>query len=77
MRMILLGICLLLGGCVTAEERLAQDDRACQSYGMVKGSPAYQNCRMQLENNRAAVRASERFGADSCAVCNLKRMLEN
>jgi hypothetical protein len=55
-------VCCILGGCQTTEERVAADDRQCQSYGVQPGSPAYVQCRMNLDNNRAAVKASERFG---------------
>jgi len=41
--------CLLLSGCVTAEEQAKLDDSKCQSYGAKPGSPGYFQCRTQLE----------------------------
>jgi hypothetical protein len=58
----LLGL-LALSGCVTAEQRMAQDNDQCLSYGVAKGSPAYVECRMRLDSNRAQVKASERFAS--------------
>ena len=63
-RAIVLGA-LLLAGCQTTEERFAKDDAQCQSYGVAKGTPAYTQCRMQIDQNRANVRAAERFGTGS------------
>ena len=54
-------IALLLAGCQTTEDRIAVDDRQCQSYGVAPGSPAYVQCRMNLDAGRANVQASERF----------------
>lgn len=56
-------LALMLAGCQTVEERIAIDDKQCQSYGVGVGSPAYVQCRQSLDTNRANVRASERFGA--------------
>jgi hypothetical protein len=58
---VLAALAAALGGCVTTEDRMAQDDAKCASYGLLKGSGPYAQCRMQLENNRAAITASERF----------------
>jgi hypothetical protein len=44
--------CLLLSGCVTAEEQAKLDDSKCQSYGTKPGEPAYFQCRTQLETER-------------------------
>jgi hypothetical protein len=55
-------LALLLSGCQTADQRIAVDDRQCQSYGVAPGSPAYVQCRSSLNANRANVAASERFG---------------
>ena len=52
----------LLTGCQTTEDRIAADDRRCQSYGTKPGDPAYVQCRMGLDNNRAMVESSERLG---------------
>ena len=53
---------LPLAGCMTTEQQIALDDTKCQSYGVPKGSPAYVQCRGQLDQNRAMVQSSERFG---------------
>jgi hypothetical protein len=67
---------LFLAGCQTTEERLAADDYRCQSYGLKKGDPAYAQCRMNLDTNRANVTASERFGAGGGIVGAVKRATE-
>lgn len=36
----------------------AGDDATCRSYGTAPGSPNYVQCRMNLENNRAQLRAT-------------------
>jgi hypothetical protein len=33
----------------------AEDDAKCRSYGVAPGSPAYVQCRMNLDNQRAAL----------------------
>lgn len=66
-------LALLLAGCQTTEERLAADDVRCQSYGLHKGDPAYAQCRMNLDTNRANVTASERFGAGGGLVGAIER----
>jgi outer membrane biogenesis lipoprotein LolB len=59
---------LTLAGCAEYEARQqeranaqaaamnANDDAQCQSYGAAPGSPAYIQCRMNLDNQRAAMR---------------------
>ena len=54
-------LALLLAGCQTTQEQIAADDHQCQSYGVAVGSPAYVQCRANLDTNRANVKASERF----------------
>lgn len=66
-------LALLLTGCQTTDERLALDDRQCQSYGTKPGDPAYIQCRMNLDTNRANVRASERFGNGVGLIDAIKR----
>jgi hypothetical protein len=53
---------LMLTGCQTTEDRIAQDDRQCKSYGVKPGDQAYMQCRMNLDTNRANIKAAERFG---------------
>lgn len=55
-------LALLLAGCQTDQERIAKDDDQCQSYGVAKGSPAYVQCRMNLDHDRANLKASQQFG---------------
>jgi hypothetical protein len=66
-------LALLLAGCQTTEERLAADDAQCRSYGTKPGDPAYVQCRMNLDNNRAQVQASERFGNSGGLVGFIER----
>lgn len=51
-----------LAGCVTSEQRIAQDDQQCLSYGVQKGSPEYVQCRMKLDENRSNRQAAASFG---------------
>ncbi len=48
---------LVLAGCQTAAERQAEldrvDDARCQDFGARRGTPAYTNCRLELERTRA------------------------
>ncbi len=62
-------------GCQTTEARLANDDVICRSYGVAPGSPAYVQCRMQLDANRASVTASERFGRGEGIIPRVGRMI--
>lgn len=67
---------LLLAGCQTTEERIALDDRQCQSYGAKPGDQAYMQCRMNLDTNRANVKASERFGNSGGMVGWIERQTD-
>lgn len=53
---------VLLGGCVSAEERAYQqgmaDHSACQSYGFAPGSEGYSQCRMSTAQQRDANRTA-------------------
>jgi len=40
------------------QARAANDDAQCQSYGAAPGSQAYIQCRMNLDNQRAAMRSA-------------------
>jgi hypothetical protein len=40
------------------EVRAANDDAQCQSYGAAPGSQAYIQCRMNIDNQRAQMRAA-------------------
>lgn len=58
------GAILSLTGCMqTAEQRVAKDDAQCLSYGVPKGSPAYVECRMRLDQQRSHRRAVNSTGA--------------
>jgi hypothetical protein len=49
-------VALTLAACQTREERQAEldriDDQRCQAFGAKRGTPAYTNCRLELERNR-------------------------
>jgi hypothetical protein len=55
---------LSLAACQTIEERQAEIDRAddarCQQYGAKRGTPAYTNCRLEIDRNRAIEAQSRR-----------------
>jgi hypothetical protein len=56
-------LALLLAGCQTTEERIAaDDDTQCRSYGTKPGDAAYIQCRTNLDNYHAKIKASERLG---------------
>lgn len=55
---ILSALCIILSGCVTAQDIAANDDDACQSYGAEPGSQAYFQCRMAKDNQRQANNAA-------------------
>lgn len=65
-------LALLLGGCQTTDDRIAIDDRQCKSYGVAVGSPAYIQCRADLDAGRANVRASERFGTGGGLISRIQ-----
>ena len=66
-------LALLMAGGQTTEERMAADDAQCRSYGTRVGDPAYIQCRMNLDSNRGAVKASERFATGSSLFGTLER----
>ncbi len=55
-------VLLLLGGCATPEQIKAAQNKAdherCESYGARRGTPAYTQCRVQMETNRNQLRAA-------------------
>jgi hypothetical protein len=54
---------LLLTGCVDMKAEWAAKDHArCTSYGAVRGSAAYVNCRAQLDSARGIAIATEAAG---------------
>jgi hypothetical protein len=67
---------LLLAGCQTTDDRIALDDRQCRSYGVEVGSPAYVQCRSNLDTNRANVRASEGFASGGGLVSRIQAATE-
>ncbi|WP_157018366.1 hypothetical protein [Mesorhizobium xinjiangense] len=62
MRISLLPVLLVaavLAGCVTAEERRAEDEENCRSFGFRPGTDAFADCLLSLElDRRAASRAA-------------------
>ena len=63
-KLALLAILLPLAACQTIEERQAEIDRAddarCQDYGAKRGTPAYTNCRLEIDRTRAIEAQSRR-----------------
>jgi hypothetical protein len=59
---IVLASIIALTGCATAQENTAQFDAAdnekCISYGTTPGTPAYTDCRLKLERQRALLVAA-------------------
>jgi hypothetical protein len=54
---------LLLTSCVDMKAEWAAKDHArCTSYGAAKGSPAYVNCRAQLDSARGIAIATQAAG---------------
>ena len=43
-----------------AQAQLSSDDAQCQSYGTQPGSPAYVQCRMNLDNQHAGMEMQRR-----------------
>jgi len=77
--LVLLGwpiIAVLLAGCASAEQIAAQQDRTCQSYGMLPGTPEYGACRMQLADVQRAQQAEaiRRFGQALSNSANCSNM---
>ena len=71
--LMILPAALILVGCQTTEQRLSADEATCKSYGVAPGTPAYVQCRMQLDTNRANVNASERFGQGEGLISRIGR----
>lgn len=69
MRAIIAISLLALAGCaggVDAQRAAeAQDDAKCRSYGTARGSQAYMQCRMSLDQGRALGEAAARQGSYS------------
>jgi hypothetical protein len=59
-RFLLAAPVLALAGCVTAQEQMALDDEKCRSFGTMRGTPDYTQCRMFVEQERNRERESER-----------------
>ncbi|MEW6318149.1 MAG: hypothetical protein AB1670_17405 [Pseudomonadota bacterium] len=61
--LIAMGISLVLAGCANYQAQLAEQvasaaDAQCRSYGAQPGSPAYIQCRMNIDNQRANERSA-------------------
>jgi hypothetical protein len=69
-------IALLLTGCQTTDERIVSDDHQCRSYGVAVGSPAYVQCRLNLDTNRANIKASERFAGGTGLIGRIQEATE-
>lgn len=66
-------LALMLAGCQTAGDQIAQDDTRCQSYGVAKGSPEYIACRSRLDQQRSDRQAAQGFGQSGGLVGALER----
>lgn len=66
-------LALLLAGCQTTEERLAADDRQCQSYGVAIGSPPYVECRMRLDKQHSQAQIVNSLSPGSFLLGNISR----
>lgn len=66
----------MLGGCASSEQIAAQQDRTCQSYGMLPGTPEYAACRVQLAQMQQAQQAEaiRRFGQALSNSANCSNM---
>lgn len=66
----------VLEGCASAEQIAAQQDRTCQSYGMLSGTPEYADCRIQLAEIQRAqqVEAIRRLGQALSSSGNCSNM---
>lgn len=74
----LITMAAILAGCVSPGEarREGEDDRACVSYGFVKGTEGYSQCRLQLAHNRALARSgSSSSQAGAIAGENVRRAM--
>jgi hypothetical protein len=65
MKVVYVLICLALGGCATAEQLAAEDDAKCTAYGANHGSPAYVQCRSQLDAARTQASATAIAGMNA------------
>ena len=57
MRTIVLALCAVpviasLAACATAEQQLAEDQATCESYGFNRGTDAFANCLLVLDQQR-------------------------
>lgn len=63
MRLLVLPLCLMLAGCgastwfapqhqAASEEHKAEDDQSCRNFGTQPGTPAYDECRKNLDSWR-------------------------
>ena len=57
MRTIVLTLCAVpvlagLAGCASAEQKLAADQATCESYGFNRGTDAFANCLLVLDQQR-------------------------
>lgn len=66
MRVCLIGLVIVLTGCVSPlrEARMERDAKRCEEYGFTPGTDAYAQCRMQsdIEHKRASREMGEDVG---------------
>lgn len=56
---------LALTGCASSAQIAAMDDQKCRSYGSAPGSPAYVQCRTQLDTTRTTARTMRIIAASN------------
>jgi hypothetical protein len=60
-----------LGGCMTAEQRLARDQQSCAGYGFRPGTEAFAQCMMNVDQgrkNRLAAAAAANLASPTTCV---------
>jgi hypothetical protein len=69
---------LSLAGCMTTEQQKAQinaeDTAKCKSYGLNRGSQAYAQCRLSLDQTRASQEAQQREFYHQMTITGLNMM---
>jgi hypothetical protein len=66
-------LCTALGGCMTAQERLASDQQTCVGYGFRPGTEAFAQCMMNIDQgrrNRLAAAAAANLASPSMCTVN-------
>ena len=60
--LVVMALCVLVSGCVSAEEQRAADEAKCRSYGFRHRNDAFAECLQRLDlDRRAALRQASSF----------------